>query len=86
MITLETLVQDLQQIPPEHLEKVHQLVQELKAEANRQLAAETMRVLLSGEDDLPAETWDEIIAYQQRLRAELFTRPNPFLADEADAA
>ena len=87
MITLETLVAELQQAPPEHLEEVHRLLHELqaKAEANKRLAAETMRIL-SGTDDLPAETWAEIDDYQRRLRAELFTRPNPFLDDEADAA
>lgn len=86
MTTLEAILQDLQQVPLEHLDEVHQLVQALKAktEANKKLAAETMRIL-SGADDLPAETWAEIDAYQRRLRAELFTRPNPFLDDEADA-
>ncbi len=85
MTTIEAIVQDLQQVPPEHLDKVHQLVQELKDEANRKLLADTLRIL-DGTDDLPAETWAEIEAYQRRLRAELLTRPNPFLADEADAA
>ena len=85
MTTIEAIVHDLQQVPPEHLDKVHQLVQELKAEANRKLLGDTLR-LLQGTDDLPAETWAEIDAYQRQLRAELFTRPNPFLTDEADAA
>ena len=87
MTTLETIVQELQHVPPQHLDEVYQLVHSLsaKAEANKKLAAETMRIL-SGTDDLPAETWAEIEAYQKRLRAELFTRPNPFLDDEADAA
>jgi hypothetical protein len=85
MTTIEAIVQDLQQVPPEHLDKVHHLVQELKAEANRKLLAETMHIL-EGTDDLPAETWAEIDAYQRQLRAGLFTRPNHFLADEADAA
>ena len=87
MITLETLVAELQQAPPEHLEEVHRVLQELQArgEANRKLTAETLRIL-EGTDDLPAETWAEIDAYQRQLRAELFTRPNPFRTDEADAA
>ena len=85
MTTIEAILHDLQQVPPEHLSKVHQLVQELKAEANRKLLAETLRIL-DGTDELPAETWAEIDAYQRQLRAELFTRPNPFRTDEADAA
>ena len=85
MTTIEAIVQDLQQVPPEHLDKGHQLVQELKAEANRKLLADTLR-LLQGTDELSTETWAEIDAYQRLLRTELFTRPNPFLANEADAA
>lgn len=87
MITLETLVAELQQAPPEHLEEVHRLLRELKTrtEANQKLAAETMRIL-SGTDDLPAETWAEITEYQRRLRAKLFTRPRPTFNDEPDAA
>ena len=85
MITLETLVAELQQAPPEHLEEVHRVLQQLQAEANRKLLAETLRIL-DGTDELPAETWAEIDAYQRQLRAELFTRPNPFRTDEADAA
>ncbi|HEX8350364.1 MAG TPA: hypothetical protein VF598_10410, partial [Hymenobacter sp.] len=67
-----------------HLTKVHQLVQELKAEANRKLLAETLSILQATEE-LPAETWAEIEAYQQQLRTELLNRPTPF-RDEADAA
>jgi hypothetical protein len=87
MITLEALVAELQQAPPEHLEEVHRVLHELqaKAEANKKLAAETMRIL-NGMEELPAETWAEIDEYQRRLRAELFTRPRPEFDDEADAA
>lgn len=87
MITLETIIQNIQQISPQHLEEVGQLVQALKAkeEANKRLAEETRRIL-QGTDDLPDEVWDDIMAYQRRVRAELFTRPNPFLEDEPDAA
>jgi len=87
MTTLEAIVQDLQQVPPEHLDEVHQLVLTLKAkaEANKKLAAETM-CILNGMEELPAEDWAEIDVYQQRLRAELFTRPRPEFDDEAHAA
>ncbi len=87
MITLETIIQDIQRISLEHLEEVGQLVQTLKAkeEANKRLAEETRRIL-QGIDDLPDEVWDDIMAYQRRVRAELFTRPNPFAEDEPDAA
>lgn len=74
-------------MPPEHLDEVHQLVLTLKAkaEANKKLAAETIRIL-NGMEELPAEDWAEIDVYQQRLRAELFTRPRPEFNDEAHAA
>lgn len=87
MITLEILVAELQQAPPEHLEEVHRVLHELqvKADANKKLAAETMRIL-NGMEELSAEDWAEIEAYQRQQRAELFTRPNPFRTDEADAA
>lgn len=85
MNNLESVLHDLQQAPPEHVEQVRQLLQQLKEEANRKLLIETMRIL-EGTDDLPAETWAEIEAYQQQLRQELFTRPNPFRDDEAHAA
>jgi hypothetical protein len=85
MITLEALVQELQQVPPQHLDAVHRLVQQLKAADNKRLAAETMRIL-NGIEELPAQAWDEIDAQQQRVRAELFTRPRPTFDDEADAA
>lgn len=87
MTTMEAIVQELAHVPPQHLDEVYQLVHSLsaKAEANKKLTAETMRIL-SGTDDLPAETWVEIEAYQKRLRAKLFMRPNPFLDDEADIA
>lgn len=86
MTTLETIVQDLQQVTPEHLDGVHKLVLalEAKAEANKKLAAETMRIL-NGMKELHAEDRKEIDAYQQRLRAELFTRPRPEFDNEAHA-
>jgi sugar diacid utilization regulator len=78
MSTLETVLHDLQQAPPEHVEQVRQLLQQLKTEANQKLLVETLRIL-EGTDDLPAETWAEIEAHQRRLRQELFTRPMPEL-------
>ena len=73
MSIIETIIQDLQQVPPEHLTKVHQLVQELKAEANRQLLANTLRILEATET-LPADTWTEIADYQHQLRTSLVNR------------
>ena len=86
MVTLETIIQDLQQVSPQHREQGHQLLQTLKEKeaTNRKLADETMRIL-ENTDELPAEVWDDIMAHQQRLRAELFTRPTPFLDDEPHA-
>ncbi|MGI4874900.1 MAG: hypothetical protein ACRYFX_27415 [Janthinobacterium lividum] len=87
MTTLETIMQDLRQVSPQHLEEVRQLLQTIKEKeaANQKLAEQTMRIL-EGTDELPTEVWDDIMAYQQRLRAELFTRPTPFLDDEPHAA
>ena len=83
MSIIETIIQDLRQIPLEHLTKVHQLVQELKAEANRQLLADTLQILEATEP-LPVDTWTEIADYQQQLRTSLMNRPNSF-RDAADA-
>ena len=83
MSIIETIIQDLRQVPLEHLTKVHQLVQELKAEANRQLLANTLQILEATEP-LPVDTWTEIADYQQQLRINLMDRPNPF-RDEAAA-
>ena len=87
MTTIETIVQELQHVPPQHLDTVYELVRSftLPSEANRKLAAETMRIL-EGTDDLPDEEWDAINAHMRQLRAELFTRPRPIFDDEADAA
>ena len=87
MTTLETLIQELQQVPPEHLNKVRELVQTLlpKPVANQVIAAR-LRELLTGTDDLSSEAWAAIEAHMRRTRAELFTRPNPFLDDEAHPA
>lgn len=87
MTVIEAIIEDLHQVSPQHLEEVRQLLQAIKEKeaANQQLVEKTMRILESTEE-LPAEVWDDITAYQQRLRAELFTRPNPFLDDEPHAA
>ena len=86
MITLQTIVQELQQVPPEHLEEVHQLLMRWKKEANGKLLADTMRVLLSETDDLPPEEWEQLNGHMRKLRAEAFTRPTAFQDDEAHAA
>lgn len=85
MITLETLVDDLRRVPPEHLEEIHRLILQLKTAGNKHLAAETMRIL-TGTETLPAHVWAEIDEQQQRVRAELFTRPKPAFDNEANPA
>ena len=87
MTTLETILQELQHVPPQHLDAVYELVRSftVPSEANRKLAAETMRIL-EGTDDLPDTEWDAINAHMRQLRAGLFTRPLPDFSDEADAA
>lgn len=87
MTTLETLMQDLQQVPPEHLDKVHDLVQTLLLTpiSNEAIAAR-LHEILTGSDDLSPEDWADVEAHMRRTRAELFTRPNPFMDDEAHPA
>ena len=87
MVTLETIFQELRQVPAEHLDKVHELLQTLvpKPLSNEAIAAK-LHEILTGPDDLSPEAWADIEAYMQRTRAELFTRPNPFLDSEAHPA
>ena len=87
MITLETIVEELRQVPPEHLDKVHEMVQTLlpKPTSNEVLAAK-LHEILAGPDDLSQADWADIDAHMKQVRAELFTRPNPFMDDEAHAA
>ena len=87
MTTLEAIVQELQHVPPQHLDAVYELVRSFTgpSEANRRLVAETMRIL-AGTDDLPDTERDSIDAHMRQLRAELFTRPLPDFSGEADAA
>lgn len=87
MTTLETIVHDLQQVPPQHLEEVHRVVRSLIPApiSNAELAAK-LHEILSGPDNLSEADWDDINAHMRKVRAELFTRPNPFLEDEPDAA
>jgi len=80
MNNLETVLHDLQQAPPEHIEKVQQLLQDL----NDTPAATEARVdwtmqfagMLSHWSE---EEWADFQAELQRTRAELFNRPIPEL-------
>ncbi len=80
MTTLETIIQDLQQVPPENLEKAHQAVQALKATptTNKELADWSLQFagILSHWTE---EEWADFQAELQRTRAELFNRPVPEL-------
>ncbi|AMR25666.1 hypothetical protein A0257_00240 [Hymenobacter psoromatis] len=87
MVTLETIIQELHQVPPEHLDKVHELVQTLlPTPVSNEAIAARLHELLTGPDDLSPEAWADVEAHMQRTRAELFTRPNPFMDDEAHPA
>ena len=87
MTTLEDIMQDLKQIPPQYLEEVRQLVRAWvpKPTPNEVLAAK-LGEILSGTDNLSDEEWDAINGHMRKLRAELFTRPRPELGDESNAA
>lgn len=87
MVTLETIIQELQQVPPEHLDKVHELVQTLlPTPVSNEAIAARLHELLTGPDDLSPEAWADVEAYMRRTQAELFTRPNPFMDDAAHPA
>ncbi|WP_375417930.1 hypothetical protein [uncultured Hymenobacter sp.] len=80
MTTLETIVQELQHVPPERLDEVYQLVLALKAppEANKELAEWTMQ-FAGMLNHWTEEEWADFQAELQRTRATLFNRPVPEL-------
>ncbi|MEJ7665703.1 MAG: hypothetical protein WKG07_42395 [Hymenobacter sp.] len=87
MVTLETIIQELQQVPPEHLDKVHELVQTLlPTPVSNEAIAARLHEILTGPDDLSPEAWADVEAHMRRTRTELFTRPNPFMDEEAHPA
>jgi hypothetical protein len=88
MITRETILQELQQVPQQHLESVFQLIHALtvRPEGDGAKAAAVERIMgaagmLSHWND---EEWADFEAELQRTRAELFSRPLPDF--DADAA
>ena len=88
MATRETILQELQQVPPQHLESVYQLVHALtvRLEGDGAKAGAVERIMgvagmLSHWSD---EEWADFEAELQRTRAELFNRPLPDF--DADAA
>lgn len=87
MTTLEAIIEELQHVPPERLNELRELVRSFMEpnEANKKLAAETMRVL-EGMDKLSAEDWEDIDRHMREVRANLFTRSLPEFDDETDAA
>lgn len=88
MATRETIIQELQQVPSQHLESVYQLIHALTVwpEGDGTKEAATARIMgaagmLSHWSD---EEWADFEAELQRTRAELFNRPLPDF--DADAA
>ncbi len=88
MITRETILQELQQVPQQHLETVYQLIHALtvRPEGDGEKLAAVERIMdaagmLSHWND---EEWADFEAELQRTRAELFNRPLPDF--DADAA
>ncbi|RZK31182.1 MAG: hypothetical protein EOO63_04835 [Hymenobacter sp.] len=80
MTTLEAIIQDLRQVPPENLEKAHEAVRALQvpSEANAELADWTMQFAgMLGH--WTEEEWADFQAELARTRAELFNRPVPEL-------
>ena len=53
--------------------------------SNKELVAK-LQEILSGPDDWSDTDWDDINGHMRKVRSELFTRPNPFMEDDAHAA
>ncbi len=88
MTTRETIIQELQQVPSQHLESLYQLIHALtvRPEGDGTKAAAVERIMgaagiLSHWSD---EEWADFEAELRRTRAELFSRPIPDF--DADAA
>lgn len=88
MEKLTEIYLDLQRVPPDRLYEVHQLVKSMMPPpiSNEELAARTLEVISSGPDNLSDAEWDAIIGHMRQVRAELFTRPNPFSEEEEGTA
>ena len=90
MHTLEIIVQELQHVPPQHLETVYQLVHALtkppmQDAGSRATALEHVMGAAGMLSNWNEEEWADFEAELKRTRAELFNRPLPDF-DEADAA
>ena len=88
MTTLEAIVQELQRVPPEHLDSVYQLVHALTAQPPQEAASTGAVERIMGAagmlSDWTDEEWAAFEAELQRTRAGLFIRPLPDF--DADAA
>ena len=87
MTTLEAIIQDLQQVPPQHLDSVYQLVHALttgSAAATKADAVERIMGTAGMLSDWSADEWAGFEAELKRTRTQLFNRPLPdFDADPA---
>ena len=88
MTTLEAIVHELQQVPPQHLDTVYQLVHALTVrpaqEATTAGAVERIMGAAGMLSDWSDDEWAGFEAELQRTRTQLFTRPLPDF--DADAA
>lgn len=81
MTTLETIVQELHQVPPQHLESAYQLVHALTMqspkEAHTAVAVERIMGAAGMLSHWSDEEWADFEAALRRTRAQLFNRPVP---------
>ena len=88
MITRETILQELQQVPPQHLESVYQLIHALTVrpedEGAKVKAVERIMGAAGMLSHWSDAGWADFEAELQRTRTDLFNRPLPHF--DADAA
>jgi hypothetical protein len=88
MTTLEAIVQELQHVPPQHLEALSELVHSLTARpaeaGNNAAAVERIMGAAGMLSEWSDEEWNDFEAELKRTRAQLFNRPLPDF--DADAA
>ena len=88
MATHEIIMQELQQVPAQHLETVYQLIHALTVQPAGDAAKEAAVARIMGAGGMLSHwndvEWADFEAELQRTRTELFNRPLPdFDADHA---
>lgn len=87
MVTRETILQELKQVPPQHLESVYQLIHALTVQPEGAGAKAVAVTRIMGAAGMLSHwsdaEWADFEAELQRTRADLFNRPLPAFDDDA---